>query len=101
MKTAILIIFAALLTGCASIEHAGYDSYVLKSFTAPLGMTGCCELTVTSGKEYDGRSVRFETNGAGAVLTIQEVGAKAFKGQALAVKALTVLPVSGLQDLIK
>lgn len=97
-----LILFAAaVMSGCASLDNAGYDSYTVRSFKTDGGMPACCELDVKSGKEYGGRSVQFQTNGAGAALVIQEQEAKAFKGQALAVKALTVLPVTGLQDLVK
>lgn len=92
---------ALLLAGCASLDSAGLDSYTVRSFTTEQGLPACCELDVKSGKEYDGRAVSFQTNGAGALLVIQEGASKAFRGQALAVKALTVLPVTGLQDVLK
>lgn len=100
-KTLIAAAVLALLAGCASLENAGFDSYTERSFKTEAGMPACCELDVKSGKEYAGRAVQFQTNGAGAVLSIQEMEAKAVKGQALAVKALTVMPVTGLQDLVK
>jgi hypothetical protein len=100
MKT-LLALSVLLLAGCASLDNAGYDSYTVRSFKTEAGMPACCELDVKSGKEYAGRAVQFQTNGAGAVLAIQEMEAKAVKGQALAVKALTVMPVTGLQDLVK
>lgn len=105
MKRTILAFVASLyivllLGGCASIDNAGFDSYVVKSFAAPLGMVACCELAVKSGKEYEGRQVKFETNGSGATLIIVEGQAKAFKGQALAVKALNIMPTVGLSDIL-
>jgi hypothetical protein len=97
-----LIALAVLaLAGCQSLDHAGYDSYTVRSFKSELGMAACCELEVKSGKEYDGRAVSFQTNGSGAVLQIQEGQSKAFKGQGIAAKAASVLPVTGLQDLVK
>ncbi len=100
MKSSLTALCVLALAGCASIENAGFDSYTVRSFKTEAGMPACCELDVKSGKEYSGRAVQFQTNGAGALLTIQEAEAKAFPGQALAVKALTVLPVTGLQDLL-
>lgn len=101
MKRSLIAMLAlASVAGCASLDHAGYDSYTVRSFRSVEGMPACCELEVKSGKEYAGRGVSFQTNGSGAVLEIQEGQAKAFNGQALAVKALTVLPVTGLKDLV-
>jgi hypothetical protein len=100
MKYVISAFIFLALAGCASLDNAGYDHYVVRSFKTDTGMPACCELEVKSGKEYAGRSVEFQTNGAGAALSIQEIEAKAVKSQALVVKALTVLPVTGLQDLV-
>jgi hypothetical protein len=95
----LLLVVAAMvliaLGGCASIEYAGHAAYTVKA-----GATGGYELTVQDGKEYAGRDVVFATDGKSVSLTIKEGASLAFTGQALAVKALTVLPVSGLADLL-
>lgn len=96
-----IVIASLALAGCASLEFAGHDSYTVRSYKADNGKVSCCELDVKSGKEYADRAVGFRTTGSGAVLTINESGTKAFKGQALTVKSLTVLPVTGLDALLK
>lgn len=101
MKITLIALAALALAGCASLENAGYDSYTVRSFKTDGGMPACCELDVKSGKEYAGRAVQFQTNGAAATLVIQEGASKAFTGQGIAAKAATVLPVTGLQDLLK
>jgi hypothetical protein len=89
------------LAGCASLMNAGSSSYIVKTYPGTNGAVACCELTVLDGKEYSSRNVAFQTTGTGASLVIQEGASKAFKGQAIAAKAATVFPVTGLQDLIK
>jgi hypothetical protein len=102
MKRILIALFVTLaLAGCASLDNAGFDSYTVRSFKADNGKVACCELEVKSGKEYADRAVQFQTTGAGAGLVISETGSKAVKSQALAVKALTVLPVTGLDELLK
>lgn len=101
MKTSLIALAALALAGCASLDNAGFDSYTVRSFKADTGMPACCELDVKSGKEYGGRVVQFQTNGAAATLVIQEGESKAFQGQGIAAKAATVLPVTGLQELLK
>lgn len=101
MKRFLIALAALALAGCASLENAGFDSYTVRSFKAETGMPACCELDVKSGKEYGGRVVQFQTNGAAATLVIQEGESKAFQGQGIAAKAVSVLPVTGLQDLVR
>lgn len=101
MKRSLIAIAALALASCASLDNAGFDSYTVRSFRADTGMPACCELDVKSGKEYGGRALQFTTNGAGAALVIQEGQSKAFQGQGIAAKAATVLPVTGLQDLVQ
>lgn len=90
-----------LLSGCASLDTAGASTYTVTAVRDADGKVAGYELTVKDGKEYSGRNVQFQADGARAGLAIAEGESKAFKGQALAVKALTVLPVTGLQDLLK
>jgi hypothetical protein len=100
-RSSIIILALLALAGCASIDNAGVDRYTVRSFKTEAGMPACCELDVKkSGKEYAGRRVQFQTDGAGAVLSIEEVDAKAVKGQALAVKAINILPTMGLGDIL-
>lgn len=102
---AIAVLALSALTGCASLEHAGHSGYTVKPYSIA-GKDGaqalaCCELAVNDGKEYSGRAISFQTDGAGFALQVQEGQSKAFKGQAIGAKALSVLPVTGLQDLVK
>jgi hypothetical protein len=102
-KTALsaAILAALALSGCASLDYAGHAAYVVGPLTqGPDGNRACCSLQVHDGKEYDGRVIQFQTNGQGFSLVVQEGQSKAFKGQGIAAKAATVLPVTGLQDIL-
>lgn len=93
-----LILIAALLSGCAGTF--GHSSYVLSSKPGADGKP-IYELSLKDGKEFEGRQVQFQTINGGASLTIMEGESKAFKGQALGVKALNVFPTTGLSDILK
>lgn len=100
MKCSLISLATLALVGCTSLDHAGHTSYSLRSFSAPNGAVACCELHVQDGKEYSGRNISFQTDGSGAMLQVQEGESKAFKGQGIAAKAATVLPVN-LGDALK
>lgn len=100
MKRSLIALAVLALAGCASIDNAGHASYTVRSFKGPDGSVACCELEVKDGKEYSGRNIGFQTNGSGAVFQVHEGESKAFKGQAIGAKALTVLPVN-LGDVLK
>lgn len=91
---------AAASTGCASLGDAGHVSYTVRSYTGADGKPACCELRVADGKEFDGRHIQYRTDGASAVFVLQEGESKAFKGQGVAAKAASVLPVN-IGDVLK
>jgi hypothetical protein len=92
MKT-LIVLCALLLSGCAG-------TFGHNSITVTANAAGGYDLNGVDGKEYaEGRSIVFDAKKG--QLVYSESASKAFKGQALAVKALTVLPVTGLQDLVK
>jgi hypothetical protein len=82
----------SLLSGCASLTNAGHVAY-----TVEMNPTGC-SVTVADGKEYKNRNIVLDCHKAQFAVTEEE--SKAFKGQALAVKGLTILPSLGLQDIL-
>lgn len=92
------------LQGCTSIDNAGSTGYDVQPvlLTSADGKTSTtrCRLVAKDGKEYAGRAIAFTTNGEGCALEVQEGESKAFAGQALAVKAATILPVTGLQAIV-
>ena len=96
----VAVLAVAMLSGCASIDNAGHSSYTVTAVKDAAGKAAGYELAVKDGKEYQGRQVQFQAMAGAVTLTIVESGAKAFPGQALAVKSLTVMPVTGLTDLI-
>lgn len=99
MALILALLVAAALAGCASLTEAGHTRYTLRA--APVGGTVCYEFESKDGKEYDGRRVQLQSAcGVGATLTIMEGESKAFRGQGIAAKALSVLPVTGLGDLL-
>lgn len=100
-----LIALAALaaigLPGCASLDNAGHAAYSTTAVKDPSGKVTGYEFSVKDGKEFEARAISFQTDGAGYAVTIQEGQSKAFKGQGIAAKAATILPVNGLPDILK
>lgn len=87
---------AALLAGCAgTFGHAAYE---VKPEAGADGKAAGCSLSVRDGKEFSGRNVAFR--GDLCQLTVQEGESKAFPGQAIGAKALSIGPVMGLGDLV-
>lgn len=91
---ALTVLAAVASTGCASLGDAGHVAYTVRSYTDQGGKRACCELAVADGKEFEGRTIQFRTDGTGAMFTVQEGESKAFKGQGIAAKAASVLPVN-------
>lgn len=84
---------ATLLSGCASLTQAGNTSYIVEPIADHDGKMVCCRFTATDGKEYSGRNISFAKESDGAfILQIKEGASSAFQGQAIAGKALSVLP---------
>ena len=100
MKLA-LILLAALLSGCASLSDAGHVAYTVTPIKDAAGKVTAHELQIRDGKEFEGRQIQFQAMGEAVTLTIREGESKAFKGQAIGAKALSVMPVTGLSDLLK
>jgi hypothetical protein len=104
LRLAILIlatIALGLMAGCASLTEAGHAGTKLTTIQNKDGKPIGCDLELGDGKEYASREVSLTTlNGTGCDLTIRETGVRAFKGQGIAAKALSVLPVTGLDDLL-
>lgn len=95
MKTFILLLVMCLCSGCASLADAGHSTYEVKA-----NAQGTHDLAVLDGKEYtEGRQIVF--NAKNGTLAIVEGTSKAFKGQAIGAKALTILPLSDLVEILK
>lgn len=90
----------SMLGGCASLMDAGHSSYSVTSVKDKDGNVAGCDLNVNDGKEFANRKFQFQSMGPVCGLTVEEGDSKAFKGQALAVKGLTILPSLGLQDIL-
>ncbi len=88
---AAIAVLALLLSGCAgTFGHAAYE---VKANAA-----GGYDLTASDGKEFADRSIMFDAR-IGRLM-VQEGASKAFKGQALGVKAINILPTMGLGDIL-
>jgi hypothetical protein len=92
MKRSTISLAVLALAGCGSFGHTAYE---VKASTSGKG----CDLSAQDGKEFKGRNFAFD--GKGCTLIVEEGASKAFAGQAIGAKAMTVLPVTGLQDLVK
>ena len=99
-KSIVALALAALCAGCAGLDHAGHAGYSVRAFTGKDGRPQCCELHVHDGKEFKARRVQFAVTAEGATLQVEEEEAKAFRGQAISAKAVTVVPIN-LGDLLK
>jgi hypothetical protein len=98
---ALLLIAAAAMSGCASLEDAGHSSYSASAVKDAAGRVVGYDFSVRDGKEFAGRQIQFQAQGDAVAVTITEGESKAFKGQAMSAKALSLFPVTGLQDLLK
>ncbi|MCX4155009.1 MULTISPECIES: hypothetical protein [Paraburkholderia] len=93
-----LLLLAPLLLGaCASLWYAGESDYAV---TLPDGVV----VTIHSGKQEQSVNAAFVQTPSGYVITLQETGVEAFKGQAVAagaasdaVGAATTAVVTGLK----
>lgn len=86
----ITIAVLAMLTGCGTFGHTTYQ--VTRSANG-------CEFSAQDGKEFASRNISFD--GKDCTLIVEEGASKAFRGQAIGAKTLTVLPVTGLDDIVK
>jgi hypothetical protein len=92
----IVLVCLAVLAGCASIQQAGNASYETAPVLDGAGKVVGQRVTIGDGKEFASRKIQFTSEGGKTTLTVEEGQSKSFKGQALAVKALTILPVNDL-----
>lgn len=93
MKKSLIALAALSLAGCAGTF--GHTTYSVKANAA-----GGYDLDASDGKEYaQGRAFLFDAKNG--TVAVQEGPSKSFKGQAIGAKALSVMPVTGLQDLVK
>jgi hypothetical protein len=99
MKLLAILIFA-LLSGCASLTEAGHNAYSVTATVDKEGNVSGYNLQLSDGKEFESRKIDFQGMGPMVRLSIEEGASKAFKGQALAVKGLTILPSLGLSDIL-
>jgi hypothetical protein len=85
MIRALLCLSVVVLSGCASTWYAGVDVYKIAPLVNADGVvTGCCTLTVESGKEASAVSASFTKVGDNYTITLNESQVEAFKGQAIA-----------------
>lgn len=94
MKKVIVLASAAfVLAGCSTWGTVSYE-------VMPVALNGgvVCSFKAIDGKEFEERSLMF--SGGDCQLAIGEKKAKAFKGQALMVKAINILPTMGLGDIL-
>jgi len=81
-------VVACSLSGCASLWWAGASEYQITPLQDSNGkITGCCVLTVHSGKQYATIDATFSKKGDDYDVTLHEVQVQAFKGQAIAAGA--------------
>lgn len=82
-----------LLPGCASLTQAGNTAYSFEPVANADGSMWCCKFSAQDGKEYSSRNIEVIKGADGAVhIAVQEGASTAFQGQAIAGKALSILP---------
>ncbi len=83
----------ASLAGCASLTDAGHAAYSFEPTLDAAGRpTGACKFSAADGKEFSSRSIVATSNGVACQVIVQEGASTAFQGQAIAGKALSILP---------
>lgn len=93
MKITIIALAAIALAGCASLTDAGHSAYSFEPVVGADGKaTGGCKFSAADGKEYSGRSIAATSTASGCEVIVQEGASTAFQGQAIAGKALSLLP---------
>lgn len=100
-RSLIALAVLALASGCASLDNAGHAAYTITAVKDGDGSVAGYELAVKDGKEFAGRRVQFQAMGQVVTIDITEGESRAFRGQAIGAKALSVTPVTGLGDLLK
>jgi hypothetical protein len=97
VRIGVLVVLAGLallLSGCASVTSAGHAAYTITRSADGRSF----ELSATDGKEFAGRSIMFDA--IRGHLVVQEGESKAFRGQAISAKALSVFPVTDLGNIL-
>jgi hypothetical protein len=91
LAVVIMCAFALLhLQGCASLTQAGNSSYSFE----PVSIDGktAYKFTAADGKEYSARVIKASLIDGGFTIEVTEGASTAFQGQAIAGKALSLLP---------
>lgn len=85
----VLIVFAALLSGCSSLQHAGNASYSVEPIITERGSVVCCRVAIKDGKERSSLSLHVVKQGDNYTVDLVEQGVEAFEGQQIAAGAST------------
>ena len=93
MKKTLIALAALALAGCTTLNNAGYSG-----ITVTRNTVGAFDLAVHDGKEYTARVIMF--NAQTGALVVEEGASKAFKGQGVAAKAATLLPLNDIVDIL-
>jgi hypothetical protein len=96
-RSLISLAVLASLAGCGTFGHSSYSVSAVKDKD---GAVAGYDLAVTDGKEFAGRRIDFQAVGPMVTISIIEGASKAFKGQALGVKAINILPTMGLDAIL-
>jgi hypothetical protein len=90
LTRAFVALFALLtLTACGSFGHTSYEI---------THKDGGCDFKANDGKEFSSRNIAF--NGTTCQMQVMEGESKAFAGQAIGAKVMTIMPVTGLKELV-
>jgi hypothetical protein len=77
----------ALVSGCASLDHAGSASYSVRPVQIGERIV-CCEVAIVNGKEYATLDAMLEKRGDDYTVLLSERGVGAFAGQRIAAGGL-------------
>lgn len=92
LAIAALFLVLASVSGCTSLTQAGNTAYSFDPVIGPDGKVTGYKFSATDGKEYAGRNISVVKSGDNIAVQVQEGASTAFQGQAIAGKALSVLP---------
>ena len=87
MRNLLVLLFALVLSACASMHYAGVAEYTVRPIVVA-DRTICCEVSIKNGKEYASLKASVQKTGDNYTVTLDEQAVQAFAGQKVSAEAI-------------